>query len=75
MSRLVLMNAQSFEKLLFELGFKRTRQKGSHVIYHHEDGRTVSVPFHGGKDMSRQLLRSLLRKIDVSVDEYNDLIH
>ena len=74
MSRLTLVDARSFEKLLFRLGFVRTRQKGSHVIYHHEDGRTVSVPFHSSKDISRQLLRGLLKKIDVTVDEYNDLI-
>ena len=74
MSRLVLINARNFEKLLFELGFEKSRQKGSHVVYHHEDGRTVSVPFHSNKDISRQLLRSLLKKINISIDEYNDLV-
>ena len=74
MSKLALINAKRFEKLLIGLGFSRTRQKGSHVVYHHRDGRTVSVPFHSSKDISRQLLRSLLKKIDISVEEYNDLI-
>ena len=74
MSRLTLANAQSFEKLLFRLGFVKTRQKGSHVVYHHLDGRSVSVPFHSKKDISRPLLRSLLRQIDIDVDMYNELI-
>jgi hypothetical protein len=31
-------------KLLFRLGFKRVRQKGSHVFYRYPDGRTTTVP-------------------------------
>ena len=33
MIRLVLIDARKMEKLLFELGFKKVRQKGSHVFY------------------------------------------
>ena len=74
MSRLAIIDFRSFEKILYRLGFTRTRQKGSHVIYHHEDGRTVSVPNHKGKDISRPLLHSLLKDIDITVDDYNNLI-
>ena len=75
MSRLAIIDFRSFEKLLYRLGFTRTWQKGSHIIYHHEDGRTVSVPYHKGKDLSRQLLHSLLKTIKLSIEDYNNLLN
>ena len=75
MSKLVLLNAREFEKILNRLGFVKLRMKGSHAIYRHSDGRTVSVPFHSSKDLSRSLLRDLLSEINVSIDEYNKLIN
>jgi len=74
MSRLVLINAVELEKLVFKLGFVKIRQKGSHAFYRHTDGRTTTIPFHTGKDLPRPLLRDILREINLSVDEYNDLV-
>ena len=74
MSRLALINAPSLEKILFKLGFKKIRQKGSHSFYRHPDGRTTTIPFHLGKDLSRPLLRSILREINIGIEEYNRLI-
>ena len=74
MSRLVLINAPEMEKLLFGLGFVKIRQKGSHAFYLHSDGRTTTIPFHSGRDLPRPLLRGILREINVSVDEYNELL-
>ena len=74
MSRLVLINAIALEKLLFQLGFIKTRQKGSHAFYRHADGRTTTIPFHIGKDLPRPLLRDILNEIKVSIDDYNELI-
>ena len=74
MSRLALVNAAELEKLLFKLGFIKTRQKGSHAFYRHSDGRTTTIPFHTGKDLPRPLLRSILNEIKLSVDEYNNLV-
>jgi predicted RNA binding protein YcfA (HicA-like mRNA interferase family) len=58
------------EKLLLRLGFERIRQKGSHVFYRHPDGRTTTLPNHPGKDLSRPLLREILREIELSPDEF-----
>jgi predicted RNA binding protein YcfA (HicA-like mRNA interferase family) len=62
------------EKLLFLLGFKRIRQKGSHVFYGHPDGRTTTVPHHKGRVLARPLIREILREIEVAVDEYADYL-
>ncbi len=35
MSKLQLIDARKMEKLLFSLGFEKTRQKGSHAFFRH----------------------------------------
>ncbi|MCL2285138.1 MAG: type II toxin-antitoxin system HicA family toxin [Firmicutes bacterium] len=59
MSRLVMINAISLEKILFKLSFRKMRQKGSHAFYRHPDGRTTTIPFHLSKDLPRPLLRGI----------------
>ncbi|HXY34507.1 MAG TPA: type II toxin-antitoxin system HicA family toxin [Planctomycetaceae bacterium] len=62
------------EKALVRLGFVAVRQKGSHVFYRHADGRTTTVPHHASRDLSRPLVRSILRDIDLSPEEFGDLL-
>jgi len=69
-SRLKLINSQTLEKLLFSLGFKKKRQKGSHVFYKHPDGRTTTIPHHPGRLLARPLIRKILRDIELTVEEY-----
>ena len=71
MSKLKLISARTAEKLLFSIGFKKVRQKGSHVFYRHPDGRVTTLPHHKGRTLSRPLLREILREIEITVDEYN----
>jgi predicted RNA binding protein YcfA (HicA-like mRNA interferase family) len=59
------------EKLLLKLGFRKVRQKGSHVFYKHPDGRYTTVPHHKGRVLARPLIREILREIEISIDEYN----
>ena len=75
MTKLKLVSAQRLERLLLTVGFERIRQKGSHVFYRHPDGRTTTIPHHSATDLPRPLLRTILREIQMSVDEYNDLLH
>jgi predicted RNA binding protein YcfA (HicA-like mRNA interferase family) len=69
MTRLPILTARALEALLFDLGFEAVRQKGSHVFYRHPDGRTTTLPHHPGRDLSRPLLREILREIELSIDE------
>lgn len=70
MSKLPLTNAKTLEKILFLLGFEIKRQKGSHVFYRHSDGRYTTIPHHSNKDITRSLLREILRQIEVTPEEY-----
>lgn len=62
------------ERLLLRLGFEKVRQKGSHAFYRHSDGRVTTVPHHKGRVLARPLIREILREIEITVDEYNNLL-
>ena len=55
--------------VLRSLGFSITRQRGSQVFYRHGDGRTTTVPNHGGRELARPLVREILREIQLTQDE------
>ncbi|MCD4843302.1 MAG: type II toxin-antitoxin system HicA family toxin [Methanosarcinales archaeon] len=74
MSRLQIIDAKKMDKLLFKLGFRKVRQKGSHVFYRHPDGRTTTVPHHSNRDLARPLIKEILREIELSVYEYNNFL-
>ena len=70
MSRLPIVNARTMEALLLRLGFVVVRQRGSHGFYRHPDGRTTTVPHHGGRDLVRPLTREILREIELTPDQF-----
>ena len=59
-------------KILDRIGFKEIRQKGSHKVFKHQDGRTTIIPFHD-EDLGRGLIRKILRDIEMSVEEYENI--
>ncbi len=74
MTRLPIVDCRTMEKVLFSLGFKSVRQKGSHVFYRHPDGRTTTVPHHPGRNLARPLTREILREIEVSPDQFQEVL-
>ena len=70
MSRLPALPAREVIRFLLDHGFSQARQRGSHKFFRHPDGRTATVPDHRGEDLGRGLLRSILRDIDVSPDDF-----
>lgn len=73
MSKLPLLKAREFIKILKKLGFTKVRQKGSHAFFSHSDGRTTVVPIHQGKQIGKGLLRSILNDINISPEELKKL--
>lgn len=72
MPRVPIINFNQMEKILKRNGFYPSRQKGSHVFFKHEDGRATSVPNHPGKDLSRALILSILRDIQMTTYQFID---
>lgn len=74
MSQLPILKAKDLVKILKCLGFKEVRQKGSHLFFAHEDGRTTLVSMHSREDIGRGLLRQILREIELSPEEFIKLL-
>lgn len=55
--------------LLERHGFAGVRQRGSHKQFRHPDGRTTTVPVHGGRDIAPPLLRQIARDVGLTVEE------
>lgn len=72
MSKLTIISSKDMVKILEKLGFEEIRQKGSHISFRHKDGRTTLVPFHG-EDLGRGLVRKILKDIEITVEEYEDI--
>jgi predicted RNA binding protein YcfA (HicA-like mRNA interferase family) len=70
MTRLPIVDFKTMEKVLLNLGFQNTRSKGSHFFYRHTDGRTTTIPNHPGRDLSRPLIRIILREIELTAEEF-----
>jgi predicted RNA binding protein YcfA (HicA-like mRNA interferase family) len=73
MSKLKIISSSQMCKILEIIGFVSIRQKGSHKFYRHEDGRTTVIPIHAA-DLDRSLIRSILKDVDISVDDYNAMV-
>ncbi len=62
MAKLPLLTAGELAKMLIALGFAMKRQKGSHMFFAHEDGRTTIIPNHGNENIDRGLLLKIIRQ-------------
>jgi predicted RNA binding protein YcfA (HicA-like mRNA interferase family) len=64
-----VLKAKEVAAILERLGFIEARQRGSHKQYRHPDGRSTTVPFHSGRDISPILLRQIAKDISITVEE------
>jgi len=70
MTRLPIVKFKTMEKILINLGFEIIRRKGAHVFYRHPDGRTTTLSNHPGRDLSRPLIREILREIEITPEKF-----
>jgi predicted RNA binding protein YcfA (HicA-like mRNA interferase family) len=65
--------AREFQRVASQMGFVRRRQTGSHERWHHPDGRTVTIPIHGGREIGPPLFYKILRQLGLSLEEFERL--
>ena len=71
MPRLQPISGKAFARILLKLGFLHVRTRGSHHFFEHPITHVKTiVPIHSNEELDRGTLRSILRAIDLSVDEY-----
>jgi predicted RNA binding protein YcfA (HicA-like mRNA interferase family) len=66
--------ADDFRRAAVRLGFQRRRQTGSHERWTHEDGRAVTIPIHGGREIGPPLYQRILRQLGISREEFQELL-
>jgi predicted RNA binding protein YcfA (HicA-like mRNA interferase family) len=65
--------AREFQRVARRMGFSKTRQTGSHERWNHPDGRAVTIPLHGGREIGPPLFFKILRQLSVSLEEFQRL--
>ncbi len=74
MPQLNPLPAKKMVKILLRLGFQEIRTKGSHHFFFNLTTRkTATIPMHGNEYLSIGILKEILRDIDLSVKEYEQL--
>ena len=74
MSRYSAVSGKALILALRKAGFDVLRSKGSHHFLRHPDGRTTVVPVHSGESLGPGLLAKILRDIDKTRDELEELL-
>jgi predicted RNA binding protein YcfA (HicA-like mRNA interferase family) len=65
--------AAEFQRAASRLGFRQTRQTGSHERWIHPDGRAVTIPIHGGREIGPPLFYRILDQLRISASEFERL--
>lgn len=71
MTRLPILHGKEIIKALQKLGYKKARQRGSHIRLECEGRKSITVPNH---TVGRGLLRKILRDANLSPDEFVTLL-
>ena len=74
MTKFPAVKSQKLVKALQKMGFFEYHRVGSHVQFKHLDGRRTTVPVHSGKDIPRGTLRAVLKQINISPEEFRDVL-
>lgn len=74
MNKLRPISPEKLIKILKKLGFEEIRQKGSHKFFRNPEGKTTVIPFHKGENISKGLLLKILKDIDISREDFYNLM-
>ena len=85
MSKLASVNYDKVIKALVDIGYAVNNQKGSHIVMRlvnqqkyislfgcRKNEKMVVVPAH--KPLGKGMLRTIIREVDLSVEEFNKLL-
>ncbi len=66
--------ARKVIRALENIGFRKIRQKGSHLFMRHPDGRTTLITIHPGERIGKGMIRKIINDAELTRDEWLDLI-
>ena len=65
--------AAELQTVARKLGFTKLRQTGSHERWNNPDGRAVTIPLHGGREVGPPLFFKILRQLGITVEEFRKI--
>jgi predicted RNA binding protein YcfA (HicA-like mRNA interferase family) len=74
--KLPVVSGKRVIQALTRAGFLINRIVGSHhvLVYPDDPTRTVTVPVHAGRDLKPGTVRSIIRQVGLTVEEFADLL-
>ena len=74
MNKLPALSGKKVQSIFEKLGFVQVRQKGSHRMPRHPDGRRALLAFHAGDEIYPGTLKKLLKRSNVDEEDFLDLL-
>lgn len=68
------VKAEILIKALTRIGFQPVRQRGSHLIMKHPDGRSTVIPVHPGEELGRGILLEIMSDVGLKKKEFLELL-
>ena len=72
--KLPRVTADQMIRVVSRLEFVLVRQSGSHKIFRNAQGTRLTIPYHKGKILHPKLVRTILRDVEISEEEFRRLI-
>jgi predicted RNA binding protein YcfA (HicA-like mRNA interferase family) len=72
--KLPRVTANEMIKIVEKLGFRFSRQSGSHKIYKNKEGKRITIAYHSGKILHPKVVKSIMVEAGISVDEFKTMI-
>ena len=74
MNRMPRVTGAHVVRSLRKAGFELVRQRGSHAIMKHPDGRSTVVPIHGGETIGVGLMSKIQRDVGIDREAFIELL-
>ena len=68
--KIPILKPEKIIRVLKRNGFKRKKRSSGHAVFHHDDGRYVSVPVHGKRDIGKGLFDKILNSSKKQIKEF-----
>ena len=74
MTRVPRVTGAHVVRSLRKAGFELVRQRGSHAILKHPDGRSTVVPIHAGETIGRGLMSKIQKDLKIDREAFVGLL-
>ena len=74
MNRMPRVTGAHVVRSLRKVGFELVRQRGSHAIMKHPDGRSTVVPIHGRETIGVGLMSKIQRDVGIDREAFIELL-